>query len=706
MSEVLSSGETLSYEFDASLDRSLFTQYERPNSQPVAENVSTFMTSRVHDLTMSNPGVMTSTQKEPTQDSSDSSNTELCPKDFSQENSFQSSSSESKNPSFNTSPEAVNKLAALRNILIKFMAIRDRKSVFEKIGRVEEVEGLFSWFINFMASTPESGYYGDESSLSPMDMSSQSQNATPVAKKKVYRKQRLVSKTSSLAPVPEESFYSSGGDSLESGNLVYAPWDDDYYYPAEIQRTRSDSLMTQQLCTVIFDEPIGTTETPVDETSNVQDVHYQRIYNHEKLPVGSKVLALSDEQTYECAFIRQVVCPSRNKKFDYAYLVEFENSKECKPMKRKHVIIEPVSLKSVIDDNCVPPVPACLTSPSDRLVESLYRKLSISTPGSSANKYGDKDRQARDLFLSKRTARSNSEPPTPLFPPKIKADLKRTTTETTLSSTEVILPAKRAQKVFSGVNFVLTGFDNETVNSGGIVGPRTRSESILFINQPSCEEYSADSSTDSETEDQLVHLIETNGGKVIHEIAIMDKKFAIGEKLFLLAPRYTPTAKYLSALALDVPCLNGSRFVNDCIGKGSLYKYEDYRLPSGWDGENVLEPCRGQVLIPRRNLFQNVTFFLPLSLKNSPLVQMLECTRANVLVKERLTPRYNKDNTGRSFAVVFSSCQFSIEAKKNFSHYNIPVVDVAFIVQSLAHGYEQPLFDFLDKEHTDESFML
>merc|ERR1712020_833817 len=105
---------------------------------------------------MSNPGVMTSTQKEPTQDSSDSSNTELCPKDFSQENSFQSSSSESKNPSFNTSPEAVNKLAALRNILIKFMAIRDRKSVFEKIGRVEEVEGLFSWFINFMASTPES----------------------------------------------------------------------------------------------------------------------------------------------------------------------------------------------------------------------------------------------------------------------------------------------------------------------------------------------------------------------------------------------------------------------------------------------------------------------------------------------------------------------------------------------------------------------
>ena len=43
----------------------------------------------------------------------------------------------------------------------------------------------------------------------------------------------------SLAPVAEETFYTSensGGESLDGGNLVYAPWVDRYYYPAEIKR--------------------------------------------------------------------------------------------------------------------------------------------------------------------------------------------------------------------------------------------------------------------------------------------------------------------------------------------------------------------------------------------------------------------------------------------------------------------------------------
>ena len=169
----------------------------------------------------------------------------------------------------------------------------------------------------------------------------------------------------SLAPVAEETFYTSensGGESLDGGNLVYAPWVDRYYYPAEIKRVENapkDSAKKHQQCTVVYHEP-ESTETDADPQSLKDNeiprkqVHYKRIFNHEKLPVGSVVHAQKDPNdctSFERGVITQVMgsCFDRTlAKFNYAYMVLFEESQEVLPMKRDQVIIELQNLKSVM----------------------------------------------------------------------------------------------------------------------------------------------------------------------------------------------------------------------------------------------------------------------------------------------------------------------------------------------------------------------
>ncbi|BFY97531.1 hypothetical protein BsWGS_00571 [Bradybaena similaris] len=230
----------------------------------------------------------------------------------------------------------------------------------------------------------------------------------------------------------------------------------------------------------------------------------------------------------------------------------------------------------------------------------------------------------------------------------------------------------KKSRLFEGMSFILTHVEKSQED---------RKQEKLLLEDSSLET-STDNNTDIECEtspfvkEQLQHIIESNGGEVIHSIndAMRSKH------CYLVAAEYQRTVKYLQALAAGMTIVS-HQWILHSVAQNKLQGPKAYILPSG-------------ISLEKRKLMERVRVCSDLANQTVMVVSdnkefveawtsILKLAQSHIV--SRFPTRASKNDPGVDVVVSDSSCPSTVV--RRCQQLEVPLVSSEWVAQCLITGH-------------------